>query len=400
LNIWLLATVPGAVLWLIILLLPWRPWSTRERLESKSSPSSDPADLSDITVLIPARNEAEGIGRTLAALATNAGEKSGLEIVVIDDQSEDDTAGAARAAGLAGMRVIEGKALPDGWTGKLWALEQSLAAVSTKYTLLLDADIEVLDGIVGRMLELLRTRDVKMVSLMATLSMVGLWEKLLMPSFIYFFKLLYPFHLANSSSSRVAAAAGGTVLIETSVLREIGGFAALKDELIDDCALAAKVKAAGHGTWVGLSHGLRARAAVDLRAATGGVIRTRPDGACGRDRRRGHRNRDLPAHPHLLSSLAGVGAVAAHRRRPLSRYDRRLGVPVLKGHPLRVARTSLRNRRRSLKATSSQAGIDGRRPGGSPAAKRRKIHSLGRQPQVVGVTNSGAPRGRQIAAAA
>ena len=89
---------------------------------------------------------------------------------------------------------------------------------------------------------------------MATLSMVGFWEKLLMPSFIYFFKLLYPFHLANSSSSRVAAAAGGTVLIETAVLREIGGFAALRDELIDDCALAARVKAAGHGTWVGLSH--------------------------------------------------------------------------------------------------------------------------------------------------
>ncbi len=248
-NIWLLATVPGAVLWLIILLLPWRPWSTRERLES--GPSSEPVDLSDITVLIPARNEADGIGRTLTALERQG---PGLAVVVIDDQSEDDTAGAARTAGPAGIRVIEGKALPDGWTGKLWALEQGLAEVNTKYTLLLDADIEVRDGIVGRMFELLRIRDVKMVSLMATLSMVGLWEKLLMPSFIYFFKLLYPFHLANSSSSRVAAAAGGTVLIETSVLREIGGFAALKDELIDDCALAAKVKAAGHGTWVGLSH--------------------------------------------------------------------------------------------------------------------------------------------------
>ena len=176
------------------------------------------------------------------------------KVIVIDDQSEDDTAGVARAAGPAGTRVIEGKALPDGWTGKLWALEQGLAEVSTKYTLLLDADIELGGGIVGRVLEFLRARKIKMVSLMATLSMVGPWEKLLMPSFIYFFKLLYPFHLANSSSSRVAAAAGGTVLIETSVLREIGGFAALKDELIDDCALAAKIKAAGHGTWVGLSH--------------------------------------------------------------------------------------------------------------------------------------------------
>ena len=250
-NIWLLATVPGAVLWLIILLLPWRPWSTRERLESDSGSAPQPAALSDITVLIPARNEAEGIGRTLAALERQG---AGLEVVVIDDQSEDDTAGAVRTAGPAGTRVIEGKALPDGWTGKLWALEQGLAEVSTTYTLLLDADIELSGGIVGRVLELLRVRDLKMVSLMATLSMVGPWEKLLMPSFIYFFKLLYPFHLANSSSSRVAAAAGGTVLVETAVLREIGGFAALKDELIDDCALAAKVKAAGHGTWVGLSH--------------------------------------------------------------------------------------------------------------------------------------------------
>ncbi len=248
-NLWLLATVPGAVLWLIILLLPWWPWSTRERLES--GPSFEPVDLSGITVLIPARNEAEGIGRTLTALVRQG---PGLEVIVIDDQSEDDTAGVARAAGPAGTRVIEGKALPDGWTGKLWALEQGLAEVDTRYTLLLDADIEILDGIVGRMLELLRARRIAMVSLMATLSMVGRWEKLLMPSFIYFFKLLYPFHLANSSSSRVAAAAGGTVLIETDVLREIGGFAALKDELIDDCALAAKVKAAGHGTWVGLSH--------------------------------------------------------------------------------------------------------------------------------------------------
>jgi len=248
-HLWLLATIPGAVLWLIILLLPWRPWSTRERLEP--GPSSESVDLDGITVLIPARNEAEGIGRTLAALERQG---PGLEVVVIDDRSEDGTASAARVAGPEGTRVIEGTALADGWTGKLWALEQGLAEVDTKYTLLLDADIEVGAGIIAGMLDLLRARKIEMVSLMATLSMVGPWEKLLMPSFIYFFKLLYPFHLANSPSSRVAAAAGGNVLVETSVLREIGGFAALKDELIDDCALAARIKAAGHGAWVGLSH--------------------------------------------------------------------------------------------------------------------------------------------------
>ena len=94
-NIWLLATIPGAVLWLIILLLPWRPWSTRERLESGPAPKPD---LKDITVLIPARNEASGIGRTLTALEHQG---PSLEVVVIDDQSEDDTAGVARAAGPA-----------------------------------------------------------------------------------------------------------------------------------------------------------------------------------------------------------------------------------------------------------------------------------------------------------
>ena len=93
-----------------------------------------------------------------------------------------------------------------------------------------------------------------MVSLMATLETRGFWEKLLLPAFVYFFKLLYPFHLSNSSFQWVAAGAGGCVLAETRILREIGAFNSLKDELIDDCALAARVKGAGHRIWTGLSH--------------------------------------------------------------------------------------------------------------------------------------------------
>jgi len=89
---------------------------------------------------------------------------------------------------------------------------------------------------------------------MATLETHGFWEKLLLPAFVYFFKLLYPFHFSNSSFRWVAAGAGGCVLIETNILREIGAFDSLKGELIDDCALAARVKAAGHRIWTGLSH--------------------------------------------------------------------------------------------------------------------------------------------------
>ena len=95
-----------------------------------------------------------------------------------------------------------------------------------------------------------------LVSVMAALRMRGGWERLLLPAFIFFFRLLYPFHLANGPGRRVAAAAGGCVLLETSVLAQIGGFEAIRGALIDDCALARAVKdTAGHRTWIGVSRG-------------------------------------------------------------------------------------------------------------------------------------------------
>lgn len=248
-TIWLLACVPGAIIWMIILLLPWRPWSTRERLQG--SDGSPPPDTRDLTILIPARNEASQTIRTLTAIREQAPE---VTVLMVDDRSDDGTASVAETAGLVNLHVITGKAMPGGWTGKLWALDQGLVEVKTPLTLLLDADIELGPGIIAELLEQRRTEDLQMVSLMATLETHGFWEKLLLPAFVYFFKLLYPFRLSNSSFRWVAAGAGGCVLIDTNVLREIGAFDSLKHELIDDCALAARVKAAGHRIWIGLSH--------------------------------------------------------------------------------------------------------------------------------------------------
>ena len=233
---------------MIILLLPWRPWSTRERLEGdRDFPSPDTRDL---TVLIPARNEARQIDRTLVAIREQAPD---VTVLLVDDGSDDGTADSARAAGLVNLKIIEGRPMTDGWTGKLWALDQGLAEVETPLTLLLDADIELGPGGIAALLEQRKTEDLQMVSLMATLETHGFWEKLLLPAFVYFFKLLYPFRLSNSSFRWVAAGAGGCVLIDTNVLREIGAFDSLKHELIDDCALAAQVKAAGYRIWTGLS---------------------------------------------------------------------------------------------------------------------------------------------------
>jgi hopene-associated glycosyltransferase HpnB len=244
--------VISAGAWMAILFMPWRPWSTREFLDAP--PPIPEEDLGDITVVIPARNERETIGAMLQGLGEQG---SNLKIILVDDQSSNGTFEAARNAAVQELRIISGKPLPLGWSGKLWALEQGRQRIKTPLTLMIDADIELSPGILGAMRELLRQNGLHLVSLMAVLPTETFWEKLLMPAFVYFFKLLYPFALSNSRFSRVAAAAGGCILIETRVLTEIGGFRVIRGELIDDCALAQRVKSLGFKTWIGLTHSVR-----------------------------------------------------------------------------------------------------------------------------------------------
>lgn len=247
-SLWLAA--PAAAMWLGNLLQPWRSWSTRERIEPDAGAAAA-ADLSGITVLIPARNEAEVIGTTLAGLQAQG---QGLRVVVVDDQSSDGT--ARIAASFPNVRVVSGKPLPAGWAGKLWALEQGKAEVATPMTLLLDADIELRPGLLAALLRFKQADGRNFVSLMADLRRTSFWDRLLLPAFVYYFKLLYPFALSNSSFRHVAAAAGGCVLVDTAALQGAGAFASLRGALIDDCTLARKVKDAGNRTWVGLSRGV------------------------------------------------------------------------------------------------------------------------------------------------
>ncbi len=255
-------TVASALLWAAVLLAPWRPWSTRQRLEPMASRVDHPVensadhDLPDITVIIPARNEAKDIGQTLRALAQQG---PGLEVIVVDDQSTDGTDCEARAVAAPQLTILAGEPLPAGWSGKLWALEQGRARVRTPLTLLLDADIALAPGILVAARAKLKHERLDLVSLMATPRMESSLEKLAMPAFVYFFKLLYPFRLSNSRHSSVAAAAGGFVLVRTRLVNEIGAFASLKDELIDDCALARRVKRAGGGIWLGLSRAVQSQ---------------------------------------------------------------------------------------------------------------------------------------------
>ena len=236
--------------WIGFALLPLGLWRNREVLEVIDAAEGD-EPLGEVTAVIPARNEAAIIQRTLLSVATQGPD---LKIILIDDGSEDSTAEMARRLARSNLRIVQSAPLPDGWSGKLWALEQGRQQVTTRYTLFLDADIKLTRGIIKALKDKMRHQAAQFISLMAVPSMASGWEKLLMPAFIYFFNALYPFRRVNSPNSNMAAAAGGCILVETRVLEQIGGFESIKSAVIDDCAFARRVKLQGFKIWLGLTH--------------------------------------------------------------------------------------------------------------------------------------------------
>lgn len=241
-------TILGTLIWLIIAFLSWRPWSIEDTFDQIDPNIKE--DLSEITIIIPARNEANAIQNTLMGLT----EQSTLSsIIIVDDQSTDDTVKIAQSFTKLPLQLIKGKPLLAGWTGKLWALEQGLSQVDTQYTLLLDADITLKPGVLANLYRKMQAEQLDFASLMVMLSMRHFWEKLLLPAFIFFFRMIYPFQLSNNPKSSIAAGAGGCILVKTQVLKTVGAFEVLREALIDDCTLAKKIKQAGYKTWIGLS---------------------------------------------------------------------------------------------------------------------------------------------------
>ena len=254
-SLWLV--IPGVMFWSAVLALPWQPWRNRETLEANGNGNPD---LSDVTVLIPARNEADVIAGTLLSLVDQG---QNLSIVLVNDQSTDATMLEADKLNIETLKIIDGCPLEPGWSGKLWALHQGLPCVKTEIILLLDADIRLQPGTISALKTRMEEHDLQLVSLLAFLRMDSFWEKLLMPAFVFFFKLLYPFHLSNKGSKVVAAAAGGCVLLRRSSLAQAGGFETIKNKLIDDCALARQFRNAGFATWIGLSYSARSQRRYD-----------------------------------------------------------------------------------------------------------------------------------------
>ncbi len=227
-----------------------------------------------VAAIIPARDEAESVGETVSSLLRQEypGE---FTVILIDDQSRDATAQVARDAAVAlgatqRVTVLSGRALPLGWTGKLWAQHQGVelaesAPQAPAYLLFTDADIVYAADALGRLVARAQSGGYVLASLMAKLRCQSLAERMFVPAFIFFFQMLYPFSWANDPRRATAAAAGGCMLVRRDALRAVGGLAAIRGALIDDCALAKELKA--HGPiWIGLTErvrSIRAYPAVD-----------------------------------------------------------------------------------------------------------------------------------------
>lgn len=244
------------LIWIILVTSRDGFWKTDQRLPDVGDFfQTHPAP--PIVVVIPARNEAEMLPQSLRSLLkqTYPGKFS---IVIVDDHSSDNTFQVARDLSQeTDMEVVlvRGESLPEGWTGKLWALEQGLRVAATlkpEYVLLTDADIFHGSTSLTTLVHQAVAQHCDLVSLMVRLRTKSFWERALIPAFVFFFAKLYPFRAVNNPDRSIGAAAGGCSLIRWAALEKIGGLASIRGALIDDCTLGQALKRNGN-IWLGLT---------------------------------------------------------------------------------------------------------------------------------------------------
>ena len=243
--------------WLYLLFGRGQFWRV-QRLNTVSLPAS--AVSGPIAAIIPARNEADVIGRAVSSLLQQCCADV-LHIFVVDDNSSDGTAEAARQAAARlsrsnALTVIAGEPLPFGWTGKVWAMQQGIEQAllrKPRFLLLTDADIAHSPDNIAVLVALAESEGYDLTSFMVKLHCRSVADKLLIPAFVFFFFMLYPPAWIPKPHRRTAGAAGGCMLLRPAALERAGGLAAIRSQIIDDCALAAMVKRSGGKVWLGIT---------------------------------------------------------------------------------------------------------------------------------------------------
>jgi hopene-associated glycosyltransferase HpnB len=231
-----------------------------------------------IAAIIPARDEAGTVAQSLASLAEY--KENDLQVFLVDDGSKDGTAEVARATALRThasdrITILTGRGLPPGWSGKLWAVHQGIEnarKLNPQFFLLTDADVIHDHEELSALIAIAEAGNYDLASLMVKLHCLSVAEKLLMPAFVFFFFLLYPPRWISDRRRRVAGAAGGCMLIRPEILERAGGIQAIRNEVIDDCALASLAKQNDGRAWLGLARRSRSIRPYDTFAEIGKMI--------------------------------------------------------------------------------------------------------------------------------
>jgi hopene-associated glycosyltransferase HpnB len=264
------AGAAALIAWIVLLFGRGGFWTARER-DTRDVPP-EPPHWPEVVAVVPARDEAEVIAESISSLL--AQDYPGpFRVLLVDDSSSDGTAAIARRLpGSERLEVLTGRGLPAGWTGKLWAVSRGVetAGDRPRYLWLTDADIAHAPDTLRSLVARGEANGLVMVTLMAKLRCESFAERALVPAFVLFFQMLFPFALVNRPRG-IGAAAGGCMLVRRDALAAAGGIAAIRTALIDDCALGAALKRQGR-IWLGLTNRSRSIRPYQTAATVGSMI--------------------------------------------------------------------------------------------------------------------------------